>query len=112
MCSIRSRTDRHSLNRHARAYSASKTRVNALVARGHPRLPNLVAASKTWMAGTSRTSPAMTTQGWEVGRLQDRLTVGCDVLTVAMQVRVLLLDPMQVPRAAVMARRESASELV
>ena len=31
--------------------------------------------------------------------LQDRLTVGCDVLTVAMQVRVLLLDPIHLAQS-------------
>src|SRR5262249_37665595 len=75
------------------AHGASKTRVNALVALGHPRRLTLC-GSRTWTAGTSRTRPAMRRPS-ERGRspFQDRLTVGCDVLTVAMQVRVLLLDP-------------------
>ena len=68
--------------------------MNALVARGHPRLSNLVAASKDVDGRDKPDKPGHDDPG-AAGRslFQDRLTVGCDVLTVAMQVRALLLDP-------------------
>jgi hypothetical protein len=55
-------------NARERAYGASKTRVNALVARGHPRLSNLVAARKDVDGRDKPDKPGHDDPGTTVGR--------------------------------------------